>query len=292
VDIGSHVKKGQLLAVIDVPEVNQQLQQARANLATADARANLAQTTSARYQELIKTDSVSKQDVDMAVGDLAARRAEVASARANVQRLEQMLGFSRIYAPFDGVVTARNIDVGALIDAGSGPQELFHLNATDRLRVFVDVPEIYAPAARPGLPATISLNELPNRRFTGTLVRTARAIDMTTRTLRTEVDVDNPTGELLPGAYAEVTLQLPTEPSSLRVPVSVLIFRTDTPQIAIVHDNRLELRTVALGHDYGTTVEVTKGLTGDEQMVVNPLDSLTPGQTVRSLATPDIDATR
>ena len=209
-DIGARVRAGQLLAEIDTPEVDQQLQQARAELGTAQANARLAQTTAERYRDLIKTDSVSRQDLDNANGNLEAREAAVESARANVRRLEQLEAFRRIEAPFDGVVTARNTDIGALIDTGSNSKELFHVSAVHTVRVFVNVPQVYARAARPGLSATLSLKEYPDRRFTGTLTRTANAIDVASGTLLTEIDVDNRKGELLPGAYAEVHLKLPT----------------------------------------------------------------------------------
>jgi RND family efflux transporter MFP subunit len=289
-DLGSRVKKGQLLAEIDTPEINQQLQQTRADLITAEANARLAKTTSDRYEDLIKTESVSRQDLDNAVGGYEARRAEVESARANVNRLEQLQGFSKIYAPFDGVVTARNTDIGALIDSGNGARELFHIAATDRLRVFVSVPQIYSQAARTGLQASVTLREFPGRTFSGKLARTAEAIDVASRTLLAEVDVDNPKGELLPGAYVEVGLQLPTGASSFRLPVNALIFRADGLRIAIVQDHRVVMQTVTLGRDFGTTVEVLTGLTGDEQVVLNPPDALIPGQTVRVAASSDVGA--
>jgi RND family efflux transporter MFP subunit len=280
-DLGSRVKKGQLLAEIDAPEVDQQLQQTRADLITAEANARLAQTTAERYQDLIKTESVSRQDLDNAVGGYEARRAEVESARANFKRLEQLQGFSKIDAPFDGVITARNTDIGALIDSGNGARELFHIAVTDRLRVFVSVPQIYSQAARTGLDAKVTLREFPGRTFKGKLARTAQSIDVGSRTLLTEVDIDNPTGELLPGAYVEVGLQLPTGASSLRLPVNSLIFRSEGPQVATVQGNRVVKQAVTLGRDFGTTVEVLTGLSGDEQVVVNPPDALTDGQTVR-----------
>lgn len=283
-DLGSRVKKGQLLAEIDTPEIDQQLQQTRADLITAEANANLAKTTADRYEDLIKTESVSRQDLDNAVGGYAARRAEVESARANVKRLEQMQGFSKIYAPFDGVVTVRNTDIGALIDSGNGAKELFHIAATDRLRVFVSVPQIYSQAARTGLEASVTLREFPGRTFKGRLARSAQSIDVTSRTLLTEVDIDNPTGELLPGAYVEVGLKLPTGASSLRLPVNTLIFRAEGLKVATVQHNHVVMQTVTLGRDFGTTVEVMTGLTGDEQVVLNPPDALTAGQTVRVAA--------
>ena len=205
-----------MLADIDTPEIDQQLEQARADLATAEANTRLAQPTAERYRDLIKTDSVSKQDLDNANGSLEAKATAVTSAKANVRRLEQLKAFGKITAPFDGVVTARNTDVGALIDSGSNAKELFHVAAVHRLRVFVNVPEIYSRAARPGMKADLTLTEFPGRAFTGTLARTAQSIDVASRTLLTEIDVENPKGELLPGSYAEVHLKLPSDAVDLQ----------------------------------------------------------------------------
>src|SRR5205085_8604913 len=202
VDIGAQVRAGQLLADIDTPELDQQLQQARADLATAQANARLAQTTAERYRDLIRSDSVSRQDLDNANGNLEAREAASESARANVKRLEQLQAFRRIEAPFAGVVTARNTDIGALIDSGSNARELFHVAAVHKLRVFVNIPEVHSRAARPGLSADLTLKEFPGRRFTGTLTRTSSAIEVASRTLLTESDVDSARNELLPGSYA------------------------------------------------------------------------------------------
>src|SRR5579862_9557271 len=233
-DIGAHVHAGEVLADIDTPEVDQQLEQARADLATAEANARLAQTTAERYRDLIKTDSVSKQDLDNANGALEARDTAVSSARANVRRLDQLHGFGKITAPFDGVVTARNTDVGALIDSGSNAKELFHVAAVHRLRVFVNVPEIYSRAALPGMKADLTLTEFPGRAFTGTLARTAQSIDVASRTLLTEIDVENPKGELLPGSYAEVHLKLGSAASTFTLPVNAVIFRTEGVLVAQV----------------------------------------------------------
>ena len=227
VDIGAHVKAGQLLADIETPEVDQQLRQSRADLATAEANLNLSKITADRYQDLLKTDSVSKQDTDNAVGDYAAKQATVQSAQANVKRLEELQSFEKIYAPFDGVITARNTDIGALIDSGSSGgtrTELFHIAQPDKLRVYVNVPEVYSQAAKPGLTAELALSEFPGRLFPGTLVRTAEAIDQSTRTLLVEIRVNNPTGTLLSGAYAEVHLKLPTATSAFILPVNALLF--------------------------------------------------------------------
>jgi len=281
-DIGAHVGAGQLLAEIDTPELDQQLQAARADLATAQANARLAQTTAERYRDLIRTDSVSRQDLDNANGTLEAREAAVESARANVRRLEQLQSFRRIESPFAGVVTARNTDIGALIDSGSNAKELFHVASVKRLRVFVNVPEVYSRAARAGLEAELTLKEFPGRRFVGTLARTSSSIDVASRTLLTEIDVDNAKGELLPGSYAEVHIKLPSAAATMKLPVDALIFKTDGLQVATVDAaNRVALVTVTAGRDFGDTVEIVAGLRGDERIVANPPDSLAPGQVVR-----------
>lgn len=294
VDIGSRVKTGQLLAEIDTPEVNQALRQTRADLATAEANLNLSRITTDRYRDLLKTDSVSKQDADNAAGDYAAKQAIVHSAEANVKRLEELQWFQKIYAPFTGVITARNTDIGALIDSGASGgtrTELFHIVQPDKLRVYVNVPEAYSQAAKPGLTADLTLAEFPGRRFQGKLVRTASAIDNNTRTLLVEIDVDNPTGTLLSGAYAEVHLKLPGANSSLILPVNVLLFRSEGLRVATVSDGQhAELKPVTLGHDFGSEVEVVSGLNGDETVIVNPPDSLISGQAVRIVQTPSSGA--
>jgi RND family efflux transporter MFP subunit len=282
VDIGSQVKAGQVLADIDTPEVDQQLEQARADLATAEANQRLAQSTAERYRDLIKTDSVSRQDLDNANGALEARMTGVTSSSANVRRLEQLHGFGKLTAPFDGVITARSTDVGALIDSGSNAKELFHIAAVHRLRVFVNVPEIYSRAAVPGMKADLTLSEFPGRTFGGTLARTSQSIDVGSRTLLTEIDVDNPKGELLPGSYAEVHLKLPSGTSTFKLPVNAVIFGTDGVRAAVVGaDSIVKLQPITLGRDYGNSLEVVAGLTGTEQVVVNPPDSLETGQQVR-----------
>ena len=284
-DIGAHVKAGQLLAEIETPEIDQQLRQARADLATSEANLNLSRITAERYADLLKTDSVSKQEADNAAGDYAAKQAVVQSARANVSRLEQMQSFEKIYAPFDGVITARNTDIGALIDSGSsGGQrtELFHVSQPSKLRVYVNVPQAYSQAAKPGLTADLTLSEFPGRHFQGKLVRTANAIDQATRTLLVEILVDNPTGTLMTGAYAEVHFKLPTAVSSLLVPANSLIFRSEGLQVATVSDGQhAQLKRITVGHDFGSEVEVVDGLTGNEAVIVNPPDSLVSGQKVR-----------
>jgi RND family efflux transporter MFP subunit len=287
VDIGARVKAGQLLAEIDTPEVDQQLQQARADLATAQANMRLAGITAARYQDLLKTDSVSKQDADNAAGDFEAKRAMVQSAEANARRLSELQSFERIYAPFSGVITSRNVDVGALIEAGSGTgstpaRELFHMASTQKLRVYVNVPQAYSQVAKPGLKADLVMQEFQGRRFTGTLITTASAIDMASRTLLAQFEVDNPTGELLPGSYAELHLKLPAVAPSFLLPVNALIFRAEGLQVATVQpDSTILLVTVTLGRDFGNEVEVISGLSGQEQVVVNPPDSIVSGEKVR-----------
>jgi RND family efflux transporter MFP subunit len=283
-DIGTHVKAGQLLAEIDTPEVTQQLRQARADLATAEANAHLSQITADRYADLLKTDSVSKQDADNAAGDYAAKQASVQSGEANVKRLEELQSFQKIYAPFDGVITARNTDIGALIDSGAGGgtrTELFHIAQPSKLRVYVNVPQAYSQAAKPGLTADLTLAEFPGRRFRGTLVRTANAIDPGTRTLLAEVDVDNPTGTLLSGAYAELHMKLPGAAATFTVPSTTLIFRSQGLQVATVQNRNAVLIPITLGRDFGNEVEVISGLNGGEKVILNPPDSLVSGQEVR-----------
>jgi RND family efflux transporter MFP subunit len=284
VDIGAHVKKGQLLADIDTPEVDQQLQQAQADLSTAEANHRIAQITANRYQDLLNTESVAKQDVDNAVANMQATQAQVQSAQDNVKRLEDLQSFERIYAPFDGVITARNIDIGDLINAGSGgpAQELFHISSTSILRVYVSVPQIYSAAARPGIKAYLTLPEFPGRRFPGTLVRTANAITPASRTLLIEVDVNNSSGTLLPGAYAEVHIGIPGRASTYIVPIATLIFRSEGIQLATVDDGKhARLVPATLGRDFGTRVEVVSGITDQDAIIVNPPDSLVDGEEVR-----------
>ena len=298
VDMGARVKAGQLLADIDTPEIEQQIQQARADIATVQANYNLAAITSARYQDLLKTNSVAQQDADNASGNMDARKAALQSAQYNLKRLEETQSFSKIYAPFDGVITLRNTDTGQLIDSGSGggparaerdfqlatagpARELFHISAVKKLRVFVNVPQIYSRAAKPGLVADITLAEFPGRTFHGTLVRTSNAIESASRTLLTEIDVDNPTGEILPGAYGEVHLKLPTATPAYLLPINTLIFRSDGLRVGVVQEGkRVVLTPITLGRDFGSSVEVISGLNGDESVVVNPSDSLVSGEKV------------
>ncbi len=283
VDIGARVKAGQLLAEIDTPEVDQQLQQARADLNTAQANSNLSQITSKRYEDLKNTDSVSKQDVDNANGDYAAKKAMENSSAANVKRLEDTKAFQNIYAPFDGVITARDTDIGQLIASGSSStqKELFHIAAIHTLRVFINVPQQYSIAAKPGLTADLTLGEYPGRRFQGTLVRTANSIDLASRTLLVEVDVNNASGELLPGAYTEVHLKLPNDVPTYILPVSSLIFRAQGLQVATVDaQNQTKLVAITLGRDFGSEVEVLSGIDSDTKVIVNPPDSVIDGEKV------------
>ena len=282
-DIGAHVKAGQLLAEIETPEVDRQLDQARADLATAQANYELSQTTAARYQSLFKTDAVAKQDVEDRVGDLQAKKAMVDSATFNVKRLEETQHFQKVYAPFDGIITARNIDIGALINAGANApgKELFDIASTKQLRVYINVPQAYSRDVRPGGRAELTVDEFPGRRFPGNIVRSSDSIDPSSRTLLTEVDVDNPTNELLPGAFVSVHLKLSSKVSAVIVPVNALIFRAQGIQAAVVRDGKADLVALTLGRDYGTEVEVLSGLTQQDQIIENPSDSLTSGVEVR-----------
>ncbi|HWQ54558.1 MAG TPA: efflux RND transporter periplasmic adaptor subunit [Bryobacteraceae bacterium] len=281
-DIGTRVDAGQLLAEIETPEVDQQLRQARAELATAEANYRLARSTAERWQHLLKTDSVSHQQTEEKLGDLEAKRAVVEASGANVKRLEETQSFQKIYAPFAGMITVRNIDIGALVSAGSnGPgRELYHLAAISRLRVFVQVPQVNSRAAIPGTPVELALAEMPGRRFRGQLTRTANAIDVASRTLRVEIDVDNAEGLLLPGAYVEAHLKLKAGIHSLTIPVNAVLFRSEGMSVATVSDHRVAISRITIGHDYGDSLEVTGGLSADDLLVVNPPDSIAAGDTV------------
>jgi len=287
-DIGARVKAGQLLAEVETPEADQQLAQAQADLNTAKANLSLSSITAKRYEDLKNTDSVSKQDVDNAEGDFEAKKAAVASAESNVKRLQELQSFEKIYAPFDGIITARNTDVGHLINSGAGaPQtELFHMAEINKVRVYVNVPQQYSPSAKPGLTADLTLSEFPGRRFPGKLVRTANSIDLSTRTLLVEVDVNNPTAELLPGAYTEVHLKVPSGAPTYILPVTALIFRSQGLQVALVEDgNKARLVNVTLGRDFGNEVEVVSGLPENASVISSPPDSLVSGETVRVVTT-------
>lgn len=282
-DIGAHVQKGQLLAEIETPEVDQQLQQARADLDTAQANLNIAKITASRWQDLVSTGSVSQQETDQAVSNLRAVTAAAESSAANVRRLEQLQSFEKIYAPFDGIITARSTDIGALIDAGAStqPKELFHMAAIRTLRVYVAVPEVYSRAGRSGALATLTLDEFPGQTFRGILARNANSIDLNSRTLLVEVDVDNPKGELLPGAYVFVHLRLRHETRSVTVPSNALIFRKEGLQVGLVRDGKAELVPVKISRDSGNTVEIVSGLQPTDAVIVDPSDSLVAGMPVR-----------
>jgi len=283
-DIGAHVKKGQLLAVIATPEVDQQLGQSRSNLSTAEANLRLAEITKNRYEGLLKSKAVSQQDVDNAVGTYNANKSIVEADQANVKQLEALQSFEKIYAPFDGIITARNTDVGALVDSGSSggvKTDLFHLSQVDRLRVYVNVPEEYSQATTSGLTAELTLSEFPGKAFTGKLVRTSEAINFETRTLLAEVDVANPTGKLLSGSYAEVHFKVPGTTTTYILPVDTLLFRKEGLRVAVVKDNKAQLLPVTPGRDFGDTIEIISGLQGGESVIVSPPDSLVNGEKVQ-----------
>ncbi|HXM69417.1 MAG TPA: efflux RND transporter periplasmic adaptor subunit [Candidatus Acidoferrum sp.] len=283
-DIGAHVKKGQLLAVIETPEVDQQLEQARGNLLTAQANLELASITKTRYQGLLKSNAVSQQDVDNAVGTYNANKAIVDADKAAVQQYSALVSFEKIYAPFDGVITARNTDIGDLINSGSSSNvktDLFHIAKPEILRVYVNVPEEYSRGIKVGMTADLALAEFPDRKFQGKVVRTADAINVTTRTLLIEVDVQNPTGTLLTGSYAEVHLAIPTPSSTFLIPVNTLLFRTEGLRVGVVKDGKVVLTRVTPGHDFGNDIEVVSGLKANDQIIVNPPDSIVSGQQVQ-----------
>ncbi len=285
VDIGAHVKQGQLLAVIETPEVDKQLEQAVSNLDTAKANLALAEITKNRYQSLLKSHAVAQQDADNAVGTYNANKATVEANQANVKQLQTLQSFEKIYAAFDGVVTARNVDIGDLVNSGSTSAvktDLFHISQTGKLRVYVNVPEEYSQGIRTGMTADLTLPEFAGRKFQGKLVRTADAINATTRTLLIEVEVENPTGTLFGGSYAEVHLNVPPQSSTYLVPVNALIFRTEGLRVGIVNeDGKVVLSPVTPGHDFGNEIEIVAGLRLNEKVIVNPPDSLVSGQQVQ-----------
>jgi RND family efflux transporter MFP subunit len=282
VDIGAHVRQGQLLALIQTPELDQQLEQARADLKTAQANLEIAQITAIRWQDLVKTNSVSQQETDQAVSDLKAKRALVDSNKANVDRLEQLQAFERVIAPFEGVITVRNTDVGDLIQAGdnSAPKELFRLASIRTLRIYIPVPEVYAADVTNGQSAKVTLDAFPNKEFAGTVVRNSDAIDLNSRTLNVEVDVENPTGKLFPGAYAFVHLKVPASTGSVTLPSNALLFRSEGLRAGVVRDSHVVLTPITIGQDYGGTVEVLSGLTPNDAVIVNPSDSLANGAAI------------
>lgn len=283
-DIGSHVKKGELLAEIDTPEIDQELSQARATRQQIAAQHELAKTSAERWISLRKAGAISQQEADQQTNLYAQAQANLAAAEANVRRLEQLESFKHIYAPFSGVITRRNVDVGALITAGSGGQtkELFDLAQFDPLRVYVSVPQSDAALIHRGMRAYIELRESPGQRFSGSVARTADAIDPATRTMLTEVDVPNHDGRLKPGSYAQLHFAVPIQTTHISVPVNTLLFRPEGPCVAVVGaDQKVRLKTIVLGRDYGNAIEVLGGLSGSERIVVNPADSLEDGQQVR-----------
>ena len=286
VDIGTRVKQGQLLALIETPEVDQQVEQSLSNLNTAKANLALAEITKNRYEGLLKSHAVAQQDVDNAVGTYNANQAIVDAAQANVKQLQALQSFEKIYAPFDGVVTARNTDIGDLINSGSSggvKTDLFHIAQPGVLRVYVNVPEEYSQGMKVGMTADIVLAEFPGRKFQGKLVRTADAINVTTRTLLIEIDVDNPTGTLLTGSYAEVHLKVPTQASTFLLPVNTLIFRSEGLQVGVVNNGKVVLTSVTPGHDLGNQIEIVSGLKANDQVVINPPDSIVSGQQVQTV---------
>jgi len=279
-DIGAHVKKGALLAMIDTPEIDRQLQQARADLATAQANANIAKIQADRYSDLVKTNAVSRQDTDTYVSQAAATAAAVRSAQANVDRLTQLQDFEKVYAPFDGVITARNIDTGQLIDQGAS-KELFHMQALQTLRVYTNVPQIYSQSAKVGAKIGLTFPEHPGKTYQGTLVRTAEAIEPSSRTLLVEVDVDNRSGELMPGALAQMHFKVPNGTPTFIVPAAALIFRREGLQVATLDEgNKVHLVHVMIGQDDGATVQIVSGLTASDKVIQDPPDSLIDGEAV------------
>ena len=284
-DIGAHVKAGDLLAIIQTPEVDEQLAQARSTLATAQANLALAQVTRDRYQSLLTKHAVAQQDVDNAVGTYSANKAIVDADTANVRHYEALVSFEKVYAPFDGVITARNTDIGDLINSGSSTAlrtNLFDISQTRTLRVYVNVPEEYSQGVKLGKAAAdITLAEFPGKRFPGKLVRTSEAINASTRTLLAEVDLDNPGGTLFSGSYAEVHLKIPAQNSTFLLPVSALIFRGEKLQVGVVKSGHAVVTDVTPGHDLGDQIEVVAGLNADDQVIVNPSDSLVSGESVK-----------
>jgi RND family efflux transporter MFP subunit len=282
-DIGTQVTKGELLGEIDTPEVDRQLSQAQADLATARANESLSNSTNVRWKGLLATESVSKQDADEKAGDADAKKAAADSAAANVARLRELESFKRVVAPFSGVITARNTDIGALINAGqSTGAELFRIADMHKLRIFVQVPEAYAAATRPGLEAELRFAEQPGRTFTAKTVRTSNALDPTLRTLQVELELDNTNRDVFPGAYAEVHFKLPASAESLRLPANTVLFRAAGLQVATIDGQKhVKLKSIVQGRDFGNTIEILSGIEPDEAVILNPPDSLTDGVLVR-----------
>ena len=291
VDIGSFVNKGDLMAEIDSPEIDQQYSQAQADLATARANEALAGSTNVRWQGLLGTESVSKQDADEKAGDAAAKKAAADSAAANVSRLRELESFKRVVAPFTGVITARNTDIGALINAGqSTGTELFRMADTHKLRIYVQVPETYAGVTSPGLEAELRFAERPRQSFAAKTVRTSNALDPTLRTLQVELELDNANHAVFPGAYAEVHFKLPASGETLRLPANTVLFRAEGLQVATIDgQKRVKLKSIVQGRDFGNTIEVLSGLEPNDTVILNPPDSLIDGVVVR-IAPPKIAA--
>jgi len=282
--IGTFVKEGDLLAEIETPEIDAQQHQAQADLHTAEANNQLAQSTAMRWQKLLKTNTVSQQEVDEKTSDALAKAAVVASAQANLDRLNQLEDFKRVTAPFDGIITARNTDIGALINAGNAGsgQELFHIADTNKLRVYVQIPQINTPAITPDLTAELHLVEYPQRIFTAKLTHTAKALSPETRTLLTEFEVDNEDGALLAGSFAEVHIKLPSNSQTVRLPINTILFNKNGSQIATLDDqNRAILKPIKIGRDYGKQLEVIDGISPGETIIINPPDSLRTGEQVK-----------
>ncbi|HXP07878.1 MAG TPA: efflux RND transporter periplasmic adaptor subunit [Acidobacteriaceae bacterium] len=282
-DIGAHVHSGQLLAEIDTPELDQQVRQAQSDLATAQSNQEIAQITAERWTKLLAKNAVSKQETDQAMSDFRGRQSALSAAEANVKRLQQLQGFEKIYAPFDGVITARNIDIGSLIQAGdsnSPRAELFHMASTDKLRLFVPVPEVYTNQVRNGSHVAVTSDAVPDTKFTGIIVRNSDAIDISSRTLNVEVDVVNTEHKLLPGQYAFIHLPIPPSASSMTLPSGALLFRGEGLRVGVVRDGRVQLVPIKIGHDYGAKVEITSGLAAQDQVILNPPDSLADGERV------------
>jgi RND family efflux transporter MFP subunit len=279
-DIGTHVHQGQLLAVIQSPEVDQELNQARAVLSQTQANVTLADVTAKRYQDLIHTNAVAQQEVDTSSQNLSAQQAALQAADANVKRLEELQAFERVVAPFDGVITQRLINEGDLINAGNGGNgaQLFRISKISTMRVFIPVPEVYGSQITPGLKAELTLTELPKDKFEGEVVRTSHSIDPGSHTLLTEIDVPNPMGKLLPGAYANVHLHLAQQSQELLVPTGAVLFQAGGPQVVLVDaNNQLELRKVTLGNDLGNRIQITGGLAVNDRVVASPPDYVVNG---------------
>lgn len=282
-DIGAQVKKGDLLAEIESPEVDKQLAQAHADLQSAKASLELAESSAKRWQDLLKLDSVSKQETDEKVADLNVKKAAYNSIASNVHRLEDLQSFEKVYAPFDGVITARNTDIGVLINAGANGTsgELFRLAAIDRLRVFINVPQSFSQVSRPGTAVTLTLQERPGRTFSGKLVRTSNSLDAASRTLLTEIEVNNSNRELLPGSYASVHFPLPKEVKTLTIPVNTLLFRAEGPQLAVMRDGKAVLTSITIGRDFGSAMEILGGVEQRDSIILDPPDSIVSGTQVR-----------